>query len=460
MECLLILVAKRASAGNNMDRIRQPARIFISVMLMAAVLLLSISFSTATQNWTNVDLWVGFGLAFLLGLTSVYRLRIAPDTTITLNTSVILTAVLLLDPAMAMIVAGGGALADLLIVRLAWPKVVFEASQVMIQAGLGGLFLLAVGWDRQNITFDTPVMIAIIASLAIILFLVNSLAISTIIGLQSGQSVVRQWMDSFRFGVSEEIALFTLGILGAAIIDTHPWTLPLMVVPGFIIYRSLERNIQLKQQTFEAVAALADIIDIRDPYTADHSRQVAEYARKLAIALHLDPEAVDTIDQAARVHDIGKVVIDSSVLGKPGKLNDEEWEQIKAHPVSGVEVLRRFPLFSVATGFVRHHHERIDGKGYPDGLAGDRIPFGARIIAVADSLDAMVRARPYRPGLKADVVLAELHRQRGVQWDAAVVDALLDLIASGEIVLPGAETAIPAAVQVPQSHTLAQEHST
>jgi HD-GYP domain-containing protein (c-di-GMP phosphodiesterase class II) len=150
--------------------------------------------------------------------------------------------------------------------------------------------------------------------------------------------------------------------------------------------------------------------------------------------LDLAPDEVDLIERAARVHDVGKVVIDQVVLTKEGRLSDEEWEQLKQHPVTGVEILSRFPEFRLATSFVRHHHESMDGRGYPDGLRGERIPLGARIIAVADSFDAMASARPYRGALAPEIVVSEFRTKRGVQWDAAVVDALLQLVDEERIV--------------------------
>jgi putative two-component system response regulator len=135
------------------------------------------------------------------------------------------------------------------------------------------------------------------------------------------------------------------------------------------------------------------------------------------------------------VHDIGKIVIDLSLLSKPGKLTDEEWKIFQQHPVTGVQMLSLFPDFADGIALVRSHHERIDGRGYPDGKAGDAIPLGARILAVADGFDAMASPRPYRGALPAEVVLSELREGRGSHWDADVVDVLLHLIDIGRVVV-------------------------
>jgi HD-GYP domain-containing protein (c-di-GMP phosphodiesterase class II) len=137
------------------------------------------------------------------------------------------------------------------------------------------------------------------------------------------------------------------------------------------------------------------------------------------------------------VHDLGKLVIDLSVLNKHEPLSADEWKLFRRHPADGANVLTWFPEFNRSTDYVRHHHERWDGKGYPDGLAGNAIPLGARILAVADALDAMASARPYRAPLSADAILAEFAAYRDVQWDAHVVDALFQLIRNGTLELDG-----------------------
>ena len=264
---------------------------------------------------------------------------------------------------------------------------------------------------------------------------------SGIVALQTGLSVVEVWRQSVVDGGFNELSQIILGLLAAAMVDAHAWALPLFLLPAFAIYTSLQRHQQLQQQTVDAVEALADIVDLRDPYTANHSRRVAIYVRELATMLDLPPDEVDLIERAARVHDVGKVIIDQVILTKEGKLTDDEWALLQRHPETGAEILSRFPEFARATGFVRHHHESLDGRGYPHRLHGDAIPLGARIIAVADSFDAMASARPYRPALSPEIVLREFREKRGQQWDADVVDALLQLVDEERIIfVPTAST--------------------
>ncbi|MGG6311525.1 HD-GYP domain-containing protein [Paenibacillus macerans] len=177
------------------------------------------------------------------------------------------------------------------------------------------------------------------------------------------------------------------------------------------------RNSQLADSYF---ATLAAALDARDPYTAGHSLRVAEYAVKIGELAKLPEESIDELRKSALLHDIGKIGIRDAVLLKEGRLTEEEWEQVKEHPVLGEAILKQVEPSDAMAPFlpgVRSHHERYDGGGYPDGLAGDDIPLFGRIIAVADAFDAMTSDRPYRKGLAESVAIAILEQGRGSQWD-------------------------------------------
>ncbi|USB33741.1 HD domain-containing phosphohydrolase [Paenibacillus sp. YPG26] len=167
-------------------------------------------------------------------------------------------------------------------------------------------------------------------------------------------------------------------------------------------------------------ATLAAALDARDPYTAGHSLRVADYAVQIGLLAGLPGEKVDALRKSALLHDIGKIGTRDSVLLKEGRLTDEEFEQIKQHPAMGESILRQIEPADAMAPFlsgVRSHHERFDGKGYPDQLKGEEIPLFGRIIAVADAFDAMTSNRPYRKGLDADRAIQILEEGRGTQWD-------------------------------------------
>jgi putative nucleotidyltransferase with HDIG domain len=169
--------------------------------------------------------------------------------------------------------------------------------------------------------------------------------------------------------------------------------------------------------------ALTSAIDAKDPYTCGHSERVAQIAVRLARKLGCNRQSLHTVFLAGLLHDIGKIGIDDNVLRKPGKLSAAEYEHIKLVPKLGHKILRDLKQLSDVTPIVLHHHETFDGSGYPDGLRGEGIPLLARIVAVADAVDAMASERPYRAGMSDDKIDMNLSKGSGTQWDPAVVDA-------------------------------------
>ncbi|KLU01532.1 putative membrane associated protein [Rhodopirellula islandica] len=183
--------------------------------------------------------------------------------------------------------------------------------------------------------------------------------------------------------------------------------------------------IEMQSMLEGMVRSLASALDAKDAYTCGHSSRVADLAVALSRRLGMSQYDSDSLQLAGILHDIGKIGIDDSVLKKPGALTAEEFDQIKQHPVLGYEILKGIRPFRHILPAVRHHHESWDGRGYPDGLAGDNIPRAAQILAVADSFDAMVSDRPYRRGMPLKKVRKIFEEGRGKQWASDVVDALL-----------------------------------
>ena len=184
--------------------------------------------------------------------------------------------------------------------------------------------------------------------------------------------------------------------------------------------------VEIQQMFNGMIQSLASALDAKDSYTSGHSSRVAEIAAMIAEKLEYDLEGIKRIRMAGILHDIGKIGVDDAVLRKPGQLNQEEFEQIKLHPVLGYDILKEIKLFRNILPAVRHHHESWDGSGYPDGLLGDGIPRDAQVLAVADAFDAMTSDRPYRSSIPVEQVIDILKSGRGKQWAADVVDALLE----------------------------------
>ncbi len=190
---------------------------------------------------------------------------------------------------------------------------------------------------------------------------------------------------------------------------------------------------QVQTTLYETSEALAESIEVRDAYTGGHTRRVVDYSLVIGRRLGLDDERLEQLRLAAILHDIGKIGVDDRVLRKPGRLEGDEIRQMKRHPTLGVEILEHIRYFGQALPGIRSHHERYDGRGYPDGLAGDAVPAIARIIAVADTYDAMTSDRPYRKGLDKRVAVTEIRSCSGTQFDPEAVEAFVQAFGAGEV---------------------------
>ncbi|OGN99718.1 MAG: hypothetical protein A2Y58_01620 [Chloroflexi bacterium RBG_13_51_52] len=188
-------------------------------------------------------------------------------------------------------------------------------------------------------------------------------------------------------------------------------------------------NTRLHQTVLDAykdtVSTLASAIDAKDHYMRGHSQRVKEYTLEAGAALHLSTEEMETLEYGAILHDIGKIAIDSVILNKPGPLTPAEWEIIHAHPSVGAELLREIPFLEKAAELVLNHHEKFDGTGYPNGIRGDEIPMGARLIAVADAFDTMTNGSSYRTASSIEMAVKELEKCTGTQFCPAAVKAFI-----------------------------------
>ena len=195
--------------------------------------------------------------------------------------------------------------------------------------------------------------------------------------------------------------------------------------------RPNDGRIHGKRNGLSAVYALVSVVEARDPYVYGHSRKVNAYAVALAETIGLSPDEVSRVSTAALLHDIGKIGIPDEVLNKKAKLSRENWEAIKAHPRLGTNIVSNIPQLVGCADSILHHHERWDGSGYPDGLKGDQIPLESRILAIADTFEAMSSARPYRPAFSREEVIEELRKGAGTQFDPNLVEVFLGIIEAG-----------------------------
>ncbi len=211
------------------------------------------------------------------------------------------------------------------------------------------------------------------------------------------------------------------------------------------LYESMEREHRELQKALDGIIhAMSLVMETRDPYTAHHQRRVAGLACAIVREMHLSQWQLKGVRIAALLHDIGKMVVPAEIIGKPGPLDRYEFEIIKTHPRSGYEILKMIEFPWPVTRAILQHHERLDGSGYPDGLSGEDIILEARILGVADVVEAISSHRPYRPALGIDSALQEISEGRGVIYDPRVVDACLRLFEKGDSVEQLSAATIPA----------------
>jgi HD-GYP domain-containing protein (c-di-GMP phosphodiesterase class II) len=202
-----------------------------------------------------------------------------------------------------------------------------------------------------------------------------------------------------------------------------------LVVLAAEALRAAEAERDLAHTLDASMQSLAALLDLRDGYTGQHSSMVVSLCEQVGRRVGVAGAELEHLRIAAHLHDLGKIGVPDQILHKPGPLNDAEWSIMREHPVWGARALERISGFRPASRAVRHHHERWDGRGYPDGLAGETIPIGARVIAVCDAYEAMTSTRPYRPALAEPLARERIVAGAGTQFDPAVTWGLLDALA-------------------------------
>ena len=326
------------------------------------------------------------------------------------------------------LIVGVAATIGYLLLRLQDPiEIVFNVSQSIIHLTLSAAVfsvLKGLTWLGPDLAGVGPLGAVIAAG--IVLVASNYALVSGAAAIQMGVRFFRVWRSHLTRDLGIEFTQIGVGVIAAILAEVEPLVVPILAIPVVLISVSSRRASQLEADTHDALKRLVELLELRDAYTAGHSRRVAETVRVLALKLGFTPDEALTMESAGEVHDIGKIIIEPGVLHKTDRLTDEEFALIKQHPVFGASIVARFASYGNGHLMVRHHHERWDGGGYPDGLAGEEIPIGARIIAVADSYDAMTSARSYRGAMPHERAVAILMEGAGVQWDAAVVGAMLE----------------------------------
>jgi diguanylate cyclase (GGDEF)-like protein/putative nucleotidyltransferase with HDIG domain len=317
-------------------------------------------------------------------------------------------------------------------------KVLFNVAGMMANAS--ALTYISYHWLAARFGSNKPILLMIAA---LVFFFANTLPISMVIALTEGKSSRKVWSEcyfwSFPYYLVGAAAVGLVGIVNR----TAGWETSLLVLPLiYWVYRSYrlylgrleaeKDRVEVEKRHVEEIAslnmrtieALALAIEAKDHTTHTHLQRVRTYAVAVAKELKLQDDEIEALRAAALLHDIGKLAVPEQIINKPGRLTPEEFEKMKVHPLVGAEILERVAFPYPVAPIVRSHHERWDGTGYPEGLAGEAIPIGARILAAVDCLDALASHRQYRPALPLGEAMAKVTEKSGTWFDPQVVEIL------------------------------------
>jgi hypothetical protein len=403
--------------------------VFVLLTLAVAVAVLAVWWSVAPpRNW-----WALVVLTALCTIGAQARVRrLGAGADLSINSIIQLTAILLTGPVGAMLVGGSSWLLELGKQRLPLRVRAFNlAVAMLITAGASAAYL-AVGGELHLATLETPGQLIVRVALPLILAnvvmcLLNAVLLAGVVSLDKHLPYREIVADILGAGGLAYIGYGVFGLLLAVVWDAAgigPMAAALVLAPLFIARWAFAQYAEERVAHNHTVAALVQAVEAKDHYTRGHSERVSKASVLIGRTVGLSAQRTDTLAFAGMLHDVGKIGVPTRMLRQTGALTDEEFAAIARHPVQGLELVREIEFLGEAFQGILHHHERLDGRGYPMGLVGSAIPEFARIIAVADAFDSMTSTRSYRQAREVDDAVAELQRCAGSQFDHTFVDAL------------------------------------
>jgi putative nucleotidyltransferase with HDIG domain len=400
--------------------------------------------------------WVAIGLLTVLAvIAELFQLDLYGDSSVSVSVAIAFAAALLAGLPGVASVSAAIALAHYFRRRPPLYRTAFNWATHVLAGAVPALTTSALALPLH---MPTLFLLAVPAAAGLAYYAIETGLIAIAISLSQGASPLHKWRYQYQWLVYHYLVLCTLGLfLTVAYTALGPRGILVFVLPVLMMRHAqkqyIERtshsmqeltrmNLELTRANHEVVAAsqaigqlndelfltLAKIIDARDPYVSGHAAQVATYATTIALELELPADRVEQVRQAAFLHDIGKIGVPEKILHKPARLTDEEYEQVKTHVTLGAGFLETSQGLRHLAPFVRHHHERWDGRGYPDGLCEEQIPMEARILAVCDAVEAMASDRPYHAAMSPADIVAEVRRCAGTQFDPTVAEAFARIV--------------------------------
>jgi len=409
--------------------------LYLQWLLYAAFLvLLFINYgsSTLTLLKSPLSLILCFIMTLSIILSDIFPIVYSIDSSenkaeITVSYALEFAIAFIFMPLEAAIICFLGTLISEIIVKRQWFKMLFNATKDSLTVGLISILFLKLYTKSLPFLAGKNILVILLAS--IIYFLIDSTILFALLALINEQPLPRFWIKNIVKIFPTLISLFLLGIIIIFFFQTEP-LMNLFIIPTFIaVYLALKREVQITQETENTLYALADAVDARIPDTMDHSKRVAILTRDLCNALNVDDERTNIIVMAAKLHDIGKVIIPDKILYKAGKLTEEEYDKVKSHSNEGAKIASSLSKFRKGATFIKFHHERFNGEGYPNGLQAENIPLGARIITIADSFDTMTTPRFYRMQPKTiEEAFENIKNNKGTQFDPYIADVFIQMV--------------------------------
>ena len=312
-------------------------------------------------------------------------------------------------------------------------KTAFNTANLVLTILISGIFFELLHGSEYGT--ELPQCLLPLVVYVAVSMIVNSLIMSALCKFEMGMGIGKMLVNSFAQFLPSILCSAPIGYFIAMLMNGHNgiYIAILFILPLLLARYELKLYLDSKRQAYNIIETLTAAIEAKDQYTVGHSKRVADISELLAREMKFPDKRIGTIKIAALLHDIGKIGIDDAVLKKPGSLTDEEFSMIRRHPEKSVQIIKHIDYYGDIQTIIRSHHERYDGKGYPDGLAGDAVPIESCIISVADAFDAMTTDRPYRKGFElaraADIIIEE----SGKQFNPKVVAAFLSLYSEGAI---------------------------
>lgn len=314
-----------------------------------------------------------------------------------------------------------------------WYKTVFNIAQYSLSSGLAGVVYIYAGGVVGKINFIDCIIPAILCSFTYCLL--NSILVATVISLDTGMSLAKVYRINIKEVLPSYLAETPLGFIMAIVfVQIGILGIILFFFPLFLARRSFELYTRMRKIYLDTIRTLAATIDAKDPYTHGHSERVSRMAVQLARKLDFEEPEIEYLEYAAILHDIGKIGIEDSILGKKDRLTEEEYKKIKRHPIIGANIVKSIEFLEKCSNTILYHHEFYNGNGYPSGLKGEEIPRPARLLAVIDAYDAMNSNRPYRKSMTEDEIIRELEKESGKQFDPVIVATFISLLKEKKVV--------------------------